>query len=208
MRAATMRRVAANPSVSGDGATGENNVFLIGRPPIQEFLDFVQAQAADRHSVDVGALATEWRSANDHVRQLEADERGLADGPEISPVPAELQELAAVVAGDPAIKRAFETLPWRLGLVELDRLVVYQKRIGLEQVARMRARLGPDPSPEAVFSLCLPVGPGTPPSVNIVRGSNGWLFVSPSNDLRILDARVLVPTQVTGYQVGGIPLAS
>lgn len=176
----------------------------MGRPPVREFLDFVRGQAADPASVDIGALTTEWRAANDRVKELENAEKGIADGVAVGPIPPELRELAAAVSGDAVIRKAFETLPWTLGLIDLNRLVVHQKRIGLPYVARVRERLGPNPSLASVFRTCLPVGADvTLPPVQLVQASNGWLFTSPSNDLRVIDGQALPANAVRGRPLGG-----
>jgi hypothetical protein len=137
---------------------GEDLVFLMGRPPVREFLEFVKVQALDPATVDVGALTSEWRAANDRVRVLERTEKGIADGAKVDAVDASLAKWAEGVSVDPVVKKAFEALPWKVGVVPLDSLVVYQKRIGLPHVARVRAALGDRPTREAVFNLCLPVG--------------------------------------------------
>jgi hypothetical protein len=36
------------------------------------------------------------------------------------------------------------------------------------------------------------------------QGTNGWVFTSPSNDLRVMDATLLRADQVSGYQPRGI----
>ncbi len=190
--------------MQGVAAAGEEQVFLIGRPPVREFLDFVKAQAVDPSTVDVGQLTTEWRAANDRVRQLERDEKGIADNAKVEEVPDDLAEPANRVANDPVVRKAFETLPSRVGVVNLETLVVHQKRIGLPYVASVRAALGDTPSPAGIFRLCLPVGVDVAlPPVQVISATNGWLFVSPSNDLRILDGQALAPEAVRARQLGG-----
>jgi hypothetical protein len=190
--------------MESDPAAGEEQVFLMGRPPVREFLEFVRAQAVDPSTVDLGALTAEWRAANDRVRQLEESERGISDGVEVRPIPDDLTEMAANVSSDPVVRKAFETLPWQIGVVDLDSLVVYQKRIGLPYVARVRGVLGDSPTPSAIFRLCLPVGTDvSAPPAQVLSASNGWLFISPSNDLRVLDGQALPPAAVRGRQLGG-----
>lgn len=192
--------------MQGGTGAGEEQVFLMGRPPVREFLDFVRGQALDPATVDVGALTTEWRAANDRVKELENTERGIADGVRVDAIPDELAEMARAVSTDAVVGKAFETLPWALGYVALDSLVVYQKRIGLPYVAKVRAAIGNSTTPAAVFRLCLPVGADAAvPPVQLVSATNGWLFISPSNDLRILDAQPLRPDAVRARQLGGYP---
>jgi len=191
-------------SVDQQQGLGEDLVFLMGRPPVREFLEFVKVQALDPATVDVGVLTSEWRAANDRVRVLERTEKGIADGAKVDAVEAGLAKLAEGVLVDPVVRKAFEALPWKVGVVTLDSLVVYQKRIGLPHVARVRAALGDKPSAEAVFNLCLPVGAQVrQPPVRAVSATNGWLFISPSNDLRILEGQLLGTDAVRGRQLGG-----
>jgi hypothetical protein len=157
----------------------------------------------DGDKADQGALAAEWRTANDHVVQLEKDEAGYADGAAITPIPAEMSALEQAALADPMFKRSFQVVPWHLGQVALDRLVVFQKRIGLGGVGRIKAQLGASPSAETVFKLCIPVDHPSSPPMTTQRASNGWIFGSPSNDIRLLDATLLMPDQVTGYQPSG-----
>jgi hypothetical protein len=181
----------------------ETNVFLMGRPPLGEYLGFLTTQMVDGHLADRGLLAQEWREANDRVKQLERDEAGWADGATVDPISADLQELEARVLSDAMYRRQFELVPWCVGEVELDRLVVYQKRIGLGHIERVRATLGPNPSRADVFRLCLPYHHPPTPAVTTQQAPNGWVFTSPSNDLRLMDATLLRPDQISGYQAKG-----
>jgi hypothetical protein len=92
-------------------------------------------------------------------------------------------------------------------MVELDRLVVFQKKIDLGQVARVSARLGQGPSEEDVFLICFPIDRSLDPAFGAQPGGNGWTFVSPSNDFRFLGAKLLPPDAVAGFDVGGVPVA-
>lgn len=185
-------------------ALTEDNVFLMGRPPMGEYLGFLTTQMVDGHLADRGALAQEWRTANDRVKELERDESGWADGVAIESVAAELSDLEESVCGDPVYRKQFELVPWRVGTVELDRLVVFQKRIGLKHAKRLSETNGKSPSARDIFRLCLPVHRPVPPPVSVHQGTNGWVFTSPSNDLRVMDATLLRPDQVSGYQPRGI----
>jgi len=51
------------------------HVFLVGRPPIGEYLGFITGQTIEGANADHGDLAEAWRRANDHVQRLEVDER-------------------------------------------------------------------------------------------------------------------------------------
>jgi len=60
-------------------------VFLLGRPPVAEFLHFIASMAVDGQNVDQGQLTQEWRQANDHVAELETSEAGISDNLQTRP---------------------------------------------------------------------------------------------------------------------------
>jgi hypothetical protein len=88
-------------------------------------------------------------------------------------------------------------------MVELDRLVVFQKHINLAYVAALKQKLGAAPSPEAVFRFCLPFDHPHPPARMRQTAANGYTFVSPSDDFRFLEATLLKPHQISGYSPQG-----
>ena len=169
-----------------------------------EFLGFVTSQMVDGHNADVRALSDQWRSANDHVQELIATEPQAADGVTIGEIPNELSALASRVLADPLFRRAFEIVPTRLGVVELDRLVVYQKRINLDFVARLQETIGRAPNAEVVFRTCLPYE-HVVPAIRVMRvAQNAFTFISPSNDVRVVDVALLQPNQIQGFEPHGV----
>jgi hypothetical protein len=181
----------------------DEHVFLIGRPPIEEYLSFLVV-SANGQNLDRRALMDEWRSANDHLKVLEQQEAGWPDHPQIGDIPPHLHSFRAQVLADPMFQRAFDLLPTSIGMVELDRLVVYQKNINLNHVRRIQERLGAAPSEEEIFCLCLPID-HEPPEVNgaWVAG-NSYVFQSPSNDLRFHEPKLLNAAQIAGYLPMGL----
>src|SRR5439155_4287650 len=115
---------AESPTQLGHSPKVAPHIFLIGRPPLGEFLGYVTTQASSEEAVDRGELAEEWRTANDHVRELASSEAGIADNVAVLPIPEELSQQAARVVGSELYRSGFELTPWSVGLVELDRLVV------------------------------------------------------------------------------------
>jgi hypothetical protein len=181
----------------------DEHVFLIGRPPLGEFLGFVKVNAVDPSAIDLGALTAEWRSANDHIRQLEADEAGAADNLTIGALSQPLARRAHDVLNDPVIQRGFAVVPIEIGVVELDRLVVYQKHINLAYVQALKERLGPHPTDEAIFDFCLPRGQAGPAVRAAQISQDAFQFMSPSTDLRLMDSVIFRPDQVTNYTPNG-----
>src|SRR3989442_364816 len=114
------------------GVPYDEHVFLVGRPPIGELMGFIRTMAVNGQTADQGQLAQQWRAANDHVRELEQTEGGLADNPPLDEVPQNLKAPAKEVIESPIFQRAFRLVPTTVHMVELDRLVVFQKFINLE----------------------------------------------------------------------------
>jgi hypothetical protein len=185
---------------------GDEAVFLIGRPPLAEFLAFVRNQTVGGQQADMRALADEWRAANDHIQALEAEEAGLADGVQAQELPAALADMAKAVLASPMTQRAFSIVPVRIGMVELDRLVVFQKYINLRYVAELRQQLGDRPSNEELFEFCLPLHANLP-QVRMAPVQNGFVFLSPSMDFRLLEVSPIDPGQIQGYVTQGWPAA-
>jgi hypothetical protein len=182
---------------------GEDHVYLIAGATLREYLSFMTAEPVGAEAADRAALTAEWRAAHDRLARLRRAEEDWADDVRPRPLPATLEPLAAEVAADPIFRSAFDALPTRVALVELDRLVVCQKAIHLAQVRRLRDRLGPDPTPEHVFRLCLPAD-HSPVNYRVGRvGPDSVVFVSDSDDLRFHESVVLAPGQVTGYRPFG-----
>jgi hypothetical protein len=192
--------VLQSPSV---GQSADPHVFLSGRPPLPEFLGFVTSTVGG-DAPDVGALAEGWRKANDHVEMLRSTEPTYADDPPIGELPENLAALGEAVVADPIVQRTFSLVPFKLGMVELDRLVVWQKLIDLAHIARLRERLGPTPSDEDVFRLALPIDRQLdPPIASGIVAPNTWAFSCESNDLRVLDAKLIDASTVDAVMVAG-----
>jgi hypothetical protein len=181
----------------------DRHVFLNGRPPLSEFVSFVTSQTQGGHALDRRQLAEQWRSANDHTWELERAEAGLADKPAIGKLDPCLSELSERFLASPLYKRVSTLVPSYLGVVELDRLVVFQKHINLEYVNQIKDSLGACPSPERIFQACLPIEPLQPPLQLGQIASDCFAFLSPSSDLRLLGAELFAPGQLSGYSPPG-----
>src|SRR5207302_9981112 len=97
----TMSSSQMTPSV-------DDHVFLLGRPPISEFLGFIRNMAVGGQNADQGLLTQEWRRANDHVVALEQSEAGIADNPTVTQLPLATRQLADSVVADPLFRKAFQ----------------------------------------------------------------------------------------------------
>lgn len=185
----------------------DDHVFLLGRPPMGEFLGFIRAMAVDGQNADQGLLANEWRQGNDRVLQLEKTEAGFADNPPIAPPPPALQALAQRVLNDPVFKKAYRFVPTEIAVIELDRLVVFQKFINLGFVEALKQSLPRNPSEEDVAQLALGLDRPLPVARLMQTAGNIYSFISPSNDFRFLEGAIVEPKQVTGFTSTGRPVA-
>ena len=182
-------------------------VFLLGRPPIGELLGFIRNMARDGADADQAALAAEWRLANDRVAALERDEAGIADHPPIRPLPPAMEPVARTVREDPMYRRAYGLVPTEIGLVELDRLVVFQKFINLGFVEEMRRTVPGAPDEKAVARLALGIDRKAPDVRTAQHGSSVYSFLSPSNDIRFLESTTVPPDRISGLTSTGRPVS-
>lgn len=192
--------LTANVNGANGHPTGERLLYLMGRPPLKDYLGYLRKQAKDGAALNQTVLAEEWRAANLHIKDIVADEYGWADNAPITPLPEHLLPLREQLFASPVYQQhSFRVGPREIGMVELDRLVVHQKHINLSHVERLMQQLGPSPSEEEVFRLCLPVDHSNPPLQWIKADKNTFVFVSPSNDLRCLGSTVVEPAQLCNF---------
>src|SRR5437899_6197709 len=176
------------------------NLYLIGRPTLKQFLRFVKDNAI--HSPSSGHLVEEWQAANKIVRELEKEQAGLADNPSIEPVDPE-NELLLEFLQVPLVRHSFNTVPTEVAYVDLDRMVVYQHHIDLTFVEQLKRKLGPSPSEEEIFRACLPSAPSLPPVKWTRTHRDTFVFVSPSDDMRFLGAMQMEAENIQDYPPPG-----
>lgn len=182
----------------------DQHVFLVGRPPISEFVLYYRNLAVDWRLRDEGRLMDEWRTANDRVRELESTEAAFADDVPILPLPSEMHELEAEVLADAQFRNAFRFIPVRIGMVELDRMVVFQKHINLSFVRDVHERIGDaELTPGELFRLCIPLVTQPSPVRVAPTGPNSFSFISPSHDFRFVESLLLDPDQLLRYEAMG-----
>ena len=185
----------------------DNHIFLTGRPPVGEFLGFIRGMALNGQDANLGALTAEWREANDHVRALEETESTLADNPPLSPVPSEIESIVAHVLADPMCQRAHSFVPSEILMVELDRLIVFQKFINLEFVGELKKSISAHASLVEVARLAFGIQRPQPPFQMMQNSPNTFSFVCSSKDFRFIEPIVLPPDQMSVLQSSGQPLA-
>jgi hypothetical protein len=189
--------------------SGDRNLYLIGRPTLKQYLRYVRGHAVN--PPDEAALTDEWHAASRVVATLEKEEAGLADDPPMRALGAQYEPLLIELLKDPLVRHGYNTVPCDIALVELDRMVVYQKHIDLTFVEQLERKLGPTLSDEEIFRICLAWDHPRPPAKWTRVRKDTFVFVSPSNDLRFLGAMQLAPEHIThphpGTLVGAVGLA-
>src|SRR5207249_9980459 len=143
------------PIKQADLDAADENLYLIGRPTLKQFLRFVRSHAVN--APDEGTLTDEWQAAHDFARTLEKEEAGAADNPPITKleVNSKNEALLTEFLEDPLVRNGFNTVPTEVAFVELDRLVVYQHHIDLTYVRLLERELGRSPSEEQIFRTSL-----------------------------------------------------
>lgn len=187
------------PPADSETRAVDESIYLLGRPTLRNYLRFIGQRAVHSGTLDDGALTSEWRSAAEHLRTIEKDEAGIADYPAVAAPGPRLQALRDELMNNPLIIHGFNTVACSIGIVELDRLVVYQYHIDLGHVRRMQERLGPNPGEEDVFRLCLPPAQSNPPVKWSRMRPDRFVFISPSNDLRYIGPLPLQPANLAGF---------
>lgn len=194
--------VVATQAVKGNGRVATNevegvgeNLYLIGRPSLKNFLRFVKSHAVT--PPDEGDLTAVWKAAHRLVRDLERTEAGAADDPPLGKLGPEYEPLLMEFLADPLVRHGFNTVPTEVAMIELDRLVVYQKHIDLTYVRQLTQALGPALSEEQIFRTCLLHDHPQPPVKWSCVAQDQFVFLSPSNDLRFLGAMPLHAGQIT-----------
>jgi len=173
--------------------------YLVAKSPLPEYLGYVQAHSIQGAKVDVGELAEQWRAAYSRTQQLEAEEGGIADNASAASVSDELAHLSAAVLADPMFQKSFAIVPATLGMIDLDKVVVFQRAINLRYSEQIAGRLADGATPEAVFRVCLPFD-HPKPAVRLGRvAGNAFAFTSESTDLRFLEAVLLEGGQLQDY---------
>lgn len=169
-------------------------------------MEFAADYSLDPAEVNRREHAEAWKAADLLMRSLRESEADRAEGETTKPLPKKMKDLSAKVEADPVFQKAFEDASWEIRLVDLHKVVVSQKLVSEAHIARLRDRLGPFPSDRECFRFCLPYDRQPTPHRMSRIDDGEFAFVSDSNDLRFLEAVLLRPDQIVGYQSTG-PIA-
>lgn len=174
-------------------------LWLLGQPRLSDYLDFVRRRVVGGRDLPRSQIVDAWRTANDHLAQLEDDEDGLADQAECLDLPSDMRAAADELSANAMFTDTFDRVPTQFAMIELDKIVVSQRHVTLPFVKDLSQRLRAAPGGDALFRLCQPIQRRDPP-VSILRSaSDRFSFVSDSSDLRFHDAALLSPDQISGH---------
>lgn len=186
-----------------DDPTIREEVWLLGQPSLADYLDRVRKLVEGGADMDRRALIDGWRDANDYYYELESREAGIADEAECLDLPEAMAPLAEQLSQHEHFRTTFDRLPTAFGMVELDKIVVSQRRVTLPFVEALRVRLDPRPGDADLFRFCQPVERRDPPVAIRRLGGQRFVFTSDSSDLRFHEPVLLRPDQITGHETFG-----
>lgn len=192
-----MTKLASNIDPNEVLALNET-AWLLGQPSLEDYLDFVREQTAGGRNAVRSALVDEWRAANDYYYELEQSEAGIADGIEARDLEPALKPLVGKVTNDGRFQRAFDAVPTRFAMVELDRLIVSQSHIDITHCQRQSARIGTSASDADLLRFCQGIDREEAPFTVQKSGHNRYSFTSSSSDFRFHEAKLFTPDQFSG----------
>jgi hypothetical protein len=181
----------------------QEELWLLGQPPLQKYLDFAEDLGIKGITENRATLVDEWRAANDYYDELEKLEAGIADMIECHPLDPILAPLVAELVAEPHYRRTFDSLPTKIVMVELDRMVLCQNHVTRSFVDDLKLRLGPKPDLQTLFRFCLPLEKPSAPMQIREAGSKRYIFRSDSTDFRFHEAVLLRPEQLQDYEPSG-----
>jgi hypothetical protein len=192
-----------SPVCAINGVRIYEHAYLIGTPPIRDFVEFVRTRAVRGVDLEDDQLMPRWRRAANHIRELEVTEGGFADDAAIMPLADALGALAQRELQEPRVQRSLRHLPYRWALIDLDQVIVHQRSLDRASVRRLAAAFPAAPTEEDLFRLA--AGLLTPaPEMRVTRAEESvYTFASASSDLRFLDIALLDPQSVHGYDPPG-----
>jgi hypothetical protein len=183
----------------------DERVVLMGQPPVQEFIRTLKTRAIDGESLDESVAAEEWRRAHDHYRALQVKEAGAADNPALGDLPDGIAAQADSVLQSPEIRRGYALLPFRWAMVEIERLIAFQRLIDLHFVEALQRSVSKQPTDEQLLTLALGDGSAAMSAPILKQSEQLYSFTSPASGLRPIGTVLLDPARVRGtHPVGRI----
>ncbi|MES2510328.1 MAG: hypothetical protein V4625_10385 [Pseudomonadota bacterium] len=183
----------------------DEELCLMGVTRLADFLDFVRKRAVGGPDMDKGELVAIWRDASKVFDGLQTTEAGVADKPDVRPLTPFLQAHVDELVTLPHFQASFQSVPVAFGMVELDKLVVYQQHITQSSVQKMTRTLQTPITEDVLAGLCLPLTADTTGFHVTLEDDGRFIFSSGSHDARFLGAQVINPADIKGFAVSGHP---
>src|SRR6185503_3160061 len=79
----------------------ERELWLLGQPPLQRYLDFIEDMMVGGETADRRKLVDEWRVANDYYHELEEREARLPEQIECRGLDRSVADLAKALKAHP-----------------------------------------------------------------------------------------------------------
>ena len=195
------------PAATQPSQTADEALCLLGMTRLADFIAFVRKRAIGGGHMDRGALAEQWRNAAAVFKELQISEAGAADKPDIKPLPPLLQDHVEKLVKLAHFQQTFSSVPVSFGMVELDKLIVYQQHIMRGSIDKMTRTLVPPLSDADLAGVCLPLTPSDSDFRLALEGDGRFIFVSDTHDARFLGAQLVKPSDIAGFAVSGHPQA-
>jgi hypothetical protein len=170
----------AIPFTPAADQTVNQQIFLAGLSPTEEFMQATAQQPPPRVPWE-----DRWHQAAAVRQTLVATEGGVADNPETRPLPLELDSLLGPVHADVVFQQAVPNTAFTFRMVEVDKLVVYQKFINVDHVEAQNDQMSLEMNPQELIDFCFPLRhQGSPPTIH-PAGTSVYI-ISESSDMRPL----------------------
>ena len=188
---------------SSPGPAADEESCLLAATRLDDFMTFIRERTVDGGTADRGELAQWWRDAAAHHAQLQTTQAGLADHSKVLPLPPQLQAHVRKLLKTPSFQTTFSTVPVAFGMVELDKLVVYQQYLTHSSLHALQATVAQAPGDAELAALCLPLtAPAT--GLRLVRQEGDrYVFVADGHDGRFLGAQLVEPSRIRDLAVSG-----
>lgn len=182
----------------------DDHIVLGGLPTLQAYLEWTGRDASGADASGRKHFTQRWEQAHDYFQDLQEHEAGWADDTTVSPLPESMRPYAQAALQDPVHQRQTASAArsqW--ALVELDRLVIYQKFINVTYADSLLAVLPQNLTDEDVVRLAIsPVVEPAPVRCTQLSPTS-FAFLSESGDMRFVEAALLEPQMLQGYQSRG-----
>lgn len=181
----------------------QEETWLLGQAPLRKYLNFIGDLGVASMLPTRQELIREWNAAEAYFDELKEREPNIANDLQcLDPDPALAPHIERIMA-NPNFTNTFNTLPTRIAMVEIPRLLVCQNHVTRSFVEELKARLGPNPDPLTLLRFCLPIDEPQAPVRIRAMGSRRFVFTSSSTDFRYHEPVLLKPGQISGYNSFG-----